>query len=147
MGLAALCTVLAEWVGSAALDLHSTVLLAQLLTISQMVLTGNGQSSQDRLIDPRLSSAGQQQQLAGSSSAPPPPASAQPSGSPLQQQVCQHVQQQQSRVLVDIRGANLDSSNYAVWVEKQPARRQRAAAAEAMEGSVVFLSSTVQVRG
>eukprot|EP00878_Enallax_costatus_P003487 GHUV01003700.1.p1 GENE.GHUV01003700.1~~GHUV01003700.1.p1 ORF type:complete len:749 (+),score=279.78 GHUV01003700.1:282-2528(+) len=54
---------------------------------------------------------------------------------------------QPSRVLVDIRGANLDSNNYAVWVEKQPRRQRAQRAAEAMEGGVALFSSTFQALG
>lgn len=54
---------------------------------------------------------------------------------------------QPSRVLVDIRGANLDSNNYAVWVEKQPRQQRAQRAAETMESGVVFVSSTLQALG
>lgn len=54
---------------------------------------------------------------------------------------------QPSRVLVDIRGANLDSNNYAVWVEKRPRRQRAQQAAEAMEGGVMMMSSTLQAVG
>lgn len=54
---------------------------------------------------------------------------------------------QPSRVLVDIRGANLDSNNYAVWVEKRPRRQRAQQAAEAMEGSVMLFSSALQAVG
>lgn len=48
---------------------------------------------------------------------------------------------------MDIRGANLDSNNYAVWVEKRPRRQRAQQAAEAMEGSVMLASSTLQAVG
>lgn len=56
-------------------------------------------------------------------------------------------QSQPGRVLVDIRGANLDASKYAVWVEKQPRRQRAQQAAEALEGSFSVCSAALQAVG